>query len=335
MKILLFSIIIIGSIFRFLQISPFKFYPDAYQSLIVAENIETYHNVLGYLGSQGMTYPIFFMWTRPGYPLLIDLFNIFTNDPTLSAQTISFVAGSGGILLAFFCIKNFFNSSTYGLAGALLLALSFNHTLWSGFIMTETLGIFLLLLFLWSFFSNLSKKAALANKHDFLTGILFAGAIMTRYEYVILLFPIIFLTVQKSNNPFIQLANILFSSVTMVTILLMLLFPLNSLWEIILLQLNALLQKGILLFFIFLICIIALFTIPSRYKHFFSNGFTTLTKLFLCVLLLIFFLEGIFAIQILFITKHIPALVNFFHHELLISFFSLFGLLLFIKDKKV
>ena len=114
-------------ILRFANLSPFNVYPDSYQNLIVAKNIIDYHSVFGYVGPLGMVYPDFFSWTHPVYPILIILATAITHNMTVSAKGIALIAGILVIPLTYIFIKRVFSSSTYGLAGALFLALSFNH----------------------------------------------------------------------------------------------------------------------------------------------------------------------------------------------------------------
>src|SRR5260221_13696350 len=120
----LFSLMLTGFLLRIHNLSQFKVYPDSFQNLIVAENIRTYHSVVGFLGNGGMLYPDFFMWTRPGYPLLILLVNFLTGNTSIAAQLIAFAAGILAIPITYFFIKTIFHSQKIALAGALLMALA-------------------------------------------------------------------------------------------------------------------------------------------------------------------------------------------------------------------
>src|SRR5437763_1235761 len=102
----------------------------------------------------------------------------------------------------------FFFSNRIALFGALLLAISFQHVVWSGFVMTETTGVLFMLFFLSSLFVSLTKKTKLANKKDLLTGVLFICAVFTRYEYVVIFIPIVFLIFTISPNRYTRLINI-------------------------------------------------------------------------------------------------------------------------------
>jgi len=155
-----------------------------------------------------MLYPDFFGWTRPTYSLLINIFNIFIHNPELTARLISLLFGIAAIPLAYLYIAKALNSERSGLLGALLLSLSFSHTIWGGFILSDTTGVFFLLLTLWLLFRNLYSQYELADWHDLLTGAVFAIAILTRYEYAVLIVPFIFLVYIKSPRPIIRLTNI-------------------------------------------------------------------------------------------------------------------------------
>src|SRR3989338_1903570 len=92
---------VLGALLRIQNISPYKFYPDAYQNLITARSIRSYRSVVGYLGENGMLYPDFFMWTRPVYPLFINLTNNILNNEERAAQLIAISAGILAIPLSF------------------------------------------------------------------------------------------------------------------------------------------------------------------------------------------------------------------------------------------
>lgn len=132
----------IGIILRLHNISPFKIYPDSYQSLLTALNIKDYHSVVGFLGKDGMVYPDFFGWTRPFYPLLILAASMFFHTIASSAQYVAVLAGILALPLAFFLGRHVFKSFAVGVGSILLLTLSYNHTVWGGFILTETLAVF-------------------------------------------------------------------------------------------------------------------------------------------------------------------------------------------------
>jgi hypothetical protein len=170
----LLLIIFIGVLLRLNNLSSYKFYPDAYQSLIVAQNLLNYQNVIGRLGEAGMIYPQFFLNTRPVFPLLI------LNVP---AEITALVCGILSIPLVYRLVYILFKSSRAALGASLVMTLSFNHTVWSGFLMSDTTGILLMLITLNLVFS----------RRSLLAGIFLGLGILSRYEYLLLILPIIWI----------------------------------------------------------------------------------------------------------------------------------------------
>lgn len=205
--LILLTVLLLGTFIRANAISPYKFYPDSYVALVVAENISEYGSAVGTLGKEGMIYPDFFGWTRPLYPLLINIFNTFVDNSETTARALSLIFGLGAIPLAYLLISRALESKRSGLLGAVLLTLSYNHTIWSGFILSDTAGVFFLLLTLWLLFRSLYLKYELADWHDLLTGAVFAIAILTRYEYAVLIIPLVFLVYHKSPQPTTRLIS--------------------------------------------------------------------------------------------------------------------------------
>jgi hypothetical protein len=203
----LLLITIIGAVIRVNALSDYKFYPDSYQPLVVAENIKTSGAVLGYLGLNGMLYPGYFSWTRPLYPLLILLVSAFTSSTTAAARIISFALGVTAIPLSFLFIQKVWRDRFIALSGAMLVALSYVHSVWSGFIMTDTTAVFLLMLFLWLFFSRIDEPTEFGNWHDLLTGVVLLLAILCRYEYAVLVVPITIYVWLKNPRPIIKITN--------------------------------------------------------------------------------------------------------------------------------
>jgi len=335
MKTLLLIVVItiVGLIFRLHNISPFKVYPDSYQSLIVAKNITDYHNVVGYLGIKGMLYPDFFSWTRPGYPLLIDLITYFTKNMTLAAQIITFTTGIAAIPLVFLFMKKLWNTNSYGLAGAFLLALSFNHTLWGGFIMTETVGVFLMLLFLFCLLATLEKKTSFLK--NFITGVIFSLAILTRYEYVITILPVCFILFQMAKNPWRKISGILSGALLSGAFIALQLFPIQASFSAISLQLQDMTKTIILSINIFIALCITIRLLPKTYK---KNTFNYIYKILLGFLWILAFLllgQLAFGENFPFLRTNPSFVRNFVQQDLLISICSLIGLTLFIFKKKL
>ncbi len=206
--ITIFFSIVIGIFLRVHAQSPYKFYPDSYLPLVVAENINSYGLLIGPMGMDGMLYPDFFSWTRPMYPLLISTFSHINSDPIQIAQILSLVAGILAVPIAYFYISRALSSRRAGLLGALLLATSFNHVVWGGFILSDTTGVLFLFITLVLVFHWLNKKFELADWRDIIIGAVFACAVLARYEYIVLALPFIYLFFATSPNPLLRLTTI-------------------------------------------------------------------------------------------------------------------------------
>ncbi len=221
---LLVCITLLGFYLRWINLSPYKFYPDAYQNLLVAKNILENRNVMGTLGIGGILYPSQLMWTRPIYALLILIASIFVKDFSSAAQYASFFAGVATIPLSYLLIKIIYKSVSAALFGAFLCAISFNHTVWSSFIMSDTTGIALSFTYFLCLFSNLKPKSQLLNISEITTGVVFAFAVYARYEYVIFILPTLFLLLQQETS-IIKIANIFFGFFITASAVYALLFP--------------------------------------------------------------------------------------------------------------
>jgi len=328
--IILSLITLVGIVLRLANLSPFKFYPDSYQNLIVAENIRTYHNVVGFLGPQGMLYPDFFTWTHPLYPLLINLGSLFIPDTTFVARLISFLAGVITIPLTFFFIKSVFRSITYALAGAFLLAFSFNHTIWSGFIMTETVGILFMLFFLWFLFLSISSKTRFASPSNILTGILFCGAVLTRYEYIIMLFPVIFLVIKLSPHPFRYLTNLIATFFLGLVTIGIILYPWQSTLYVIIEQSQNLLQRIGLIVILFLLIYSLMYILSQKFKHKLFQALPQFITGLLCIFALYICLQMLGIVGLPFLWNDLSFVRNFVQHDFLISIFALIGFILLL-----
>jgi 4-amino-4-deoxy-L-arabinose transferase-like glycosyltransferase len=311
-------ILLLGFILRYHNISPFKIYPDSYQSLLLANNISNYHSVVGFLGEQGTIYPQFFSWSRPGYAFLIIALNTLLSNTNLTAHFISFIAGLGSILLGYFVLKTIFKSYIYGLTGAFLLAISFNNTVWSGFIMTETLGVFTLLLFILQLTHSINHKTKLFFIQDLLTGLLFAFAVLTRYEYIVVIVPLIFFIFFCATRPLVRLLNIFLGFLVPIILVFFSLFPIHSTIAIIWKELPDQLVRLSLMLFILVIT----FLIPKFYWKKIAIPFTTYFPYGLLVLPLPFF----FFNELLLLKK-------FFLLDCMISLFAWLGFFFLVKDK--
>lgn len=328
---MLIPIIGVTLFLRLHTISPFKIYPDAYQNLLVARTIFDYQSVVGFLGTQGMLYPDIFMWTRPIYALFILAGTVLGVDISMSAQMLAFIFGILAIPLAYLFLRKLFYSELAGIAGALLLGLSYNHAVWSGFIMTETTGVFFMLLFLYLLITTIqSKQYKLMSA---LTGMVFAVAVLTRYEYVIIAIPTVLLLATQLKEP--KRALGLFSLTALCIFLLVgfHLYPMHSLFSIIWIQFQELLIYGGLILGISILIFIAIHVFPhskQRLAHILRP--IALTTLWLFSALLLF--------QILFlnadswVSQQLSFVRNFVQHDFFISMFALIGYTSLLRNHK-
>ncbi|MGH7204357.1 MAG: glycosyltransferase family 39 protein [Candidatus Levyibacteriota bacterium] len=318
---ILFLIILLGLILRIHNLSPFLLYPDSYQNLIVAQNIAAYHSVVGFLGVQGIVYPDYFMWTRPFYPLLIVLFSEVFQSSQSNAQFISMGLGVIAIPVVFFFLSSLWQSKWAGLAGAFLLAVSFNHTIWSGFVMTETSGVFCMLLFLWTLFSI--SKTKKQTRQIVLAALIFALAVLARYEYIFLLFPILLFLFYKTSKQlvllFISIAIVLWTAIGWM------LYPSETIQTIIVQQPAMLLMAGIL---------VGIVSISVLIYHWLKKK-----KQWLTIIrdkipnLLIGIISIVLGFIILFGVPVTAGIRSFILHDLLVTLFSFIGIILLLHHK--
>lgn len=322
-----------GAFLRILNLSPFTFYPDSYQSLIGAMNIVNYHSVLGYLGPLGMLYPDFFMWTHPGYPLLIIILSFFTHDFMLSAHIIALLAGIIAIPLSYLYLKSVFRHPAFGLAGALLIAISYQHTIWSGFIMTETLGVLLTLLFLWNFFRSERESSGFMHPSDVLSGCLLAAMILTRYEYAILLVPILFYGVFLHTISFPRLMTIFSAMGLILSLTVTQLFPIQASLSAITHQLPDLLSRSwkVLLPLILLTPVVVFLPPKPRAK---LLSLSNKAIPFLLVLGVVFLLGQMVVGPAFPLFYDLTLIRNFFLKDFFITSLAVVGLLILIRDQQ-
>ncbi len=317
---ILICITFLGALLRFFNLSPFTVYPDSYQNLIVAENIRTYGSVVGYLGKNGMLYPDFFMWTRPLFPLLINAVSFFSLTSLTTARSIAFVLGILAIPLTYLFIRRVFKQINIGLFGAFLLALSYNHTVWSGLLMTEAIGVFFMLMFLWRFFATVEKKVPMPSLQNIVTGFLFCLAVLARYEYLIIALPVIFYIFKHSPQPMKYVVTVFIAMVIGLLITGFLLFPVNSVILVLFSQLSDLLIKITVAIGIIALCYLVYRFLPIRYKA----KIATFLPIVLSIIFVVLFFFG----------KNLTALKNFINHDYLLCFFALIGLLTLLADAK-
>jgi len=165
--LLLFFIFILAVILRIKNWSNFHLYPDAYKYLLAVKGDVR--------------------WWRISFTGLIYLLNLVFKNPEMSGHLVSFFAGIAAIALVYFVLKKFISSGA-GLFGALLLAVSFSHVVFSGFILPETTAICFYLISL------------LFVDNPFFSGLFIFISALAREEYILLFLPTLILIWFRSKE---------------------------------------------------------------------------------------------------------------------------------------
>ncbi len=333
MPLAVLTLTVLAFFLRFANLSPFKFYPDAYQNLIVARNIADYHSVVGYLGSEGMYYPYFLMWTRPIYPLVINFFQLSGLTAEKSAVLICLISSVLAVPAAYFLGRNLFNSKMSGFFAALLTAISFNLTVWSGFVYTEALAVFLNLLFLVSLSRKLDKPVKLAEWRDLLSGFLFSLIIFARYEYLLFLIPVILLVVAKSPTAKFKIFNILLGTICTSAIMLTQLYPWQDMLPAIFDQFSKLLKIASLFSAISAIFIFVLSRLNKSHKIRALNFVAKFSIVIITLITLITLIQLIFPETIIF-DKTFSSMRKFFQFDFLLGIAFLIGIISLLNTEK-
>jgi 4-amino-4-deoxy-L-arabinose transferase-like glycosyltransferase len=190
---------ILGLLLQLHALSSYLIYPDSYQNLVVADNLRHSGQLTAQLGRGGMVYPQFFAWTHPLYPLLILLVGATGLSLITSAHLVAVAAGTATILAAYGLVASVLQSRRAGLAAAVLLAISYDRAIWGGFVLTEPLNLLMVTLALWQLWRRRQTTSTWLKPQDlfgrtflsgdFLTGLLLAAAILTRYENALIVLP--------------------------------------------------------------------------------------------------------------------------------------------------
>lgn len=329
----LLVIVGIGILLRLHNISPFKVYPDSYQSLLTALNIKDYHSVVGFLGKDGMVYPDFFGWTRPFYPLLILAASMFFHTIASSAQYVAVLAGILALPLAFFLGRQVFKSFAVGVGSILLLTLSYNHTVWGGFILTETLAVFLMLLFLLSIFWRKNVSQRYMYLYDGVYGILLALLILTRYEYTLLILPFGYFLLASKQYSRLHLLSFGAAFLSTLFVAVVLLYPLPGSLFVLFAQAQGLLLKSILLIAVCVVGVslfaIASSSIKGKLIELFRRGIPTILWIGAGVLLLQGLLPQVMHLGLL----NAPGIQDFVKDDFLLVVFFLIGITIMLVRK--
>jgi|GEM_PF-3997266 len=196
-----------GLALRLSNLSPYLVYPDSYTSLVVADVIDRTGTIVAHLGAGGLIYPDFFGWTRPGYPLLIAALHALGLPLVASGRGVALMAGVACIPAAAWLAYEVTHRRGAAVVAAVLMSLSYASVVWSGFVLTETTGNLALLGLLAVAWHWRRHPPEIFDPRDYLTGLLLAVAILTRYEYA-LLAPIILLIAGPRLSPSVRWVNI-------------------------------------------------------------------------------------------------------------------------------
>ncbi len=166
--ITLLFIIFFGFLLRQKSQTSFLLYPDSYRYLWQAEGLFKDQSVALEQGN-----------THLGYSFLSAITGFFTKNIESAARSVSFAAGVLAIPLIYLLAQEIFQSKKIGILASLFLASSFNHSVWSGFILSETAAIFFLLL----------AWVLLKKEKPFWAGLAQVVSISCRVEYALLVLP--------------------------------------------------------------------------------------------------------------------------------------------------
>lgn len=250
---MLILICILGLVLQIHNISDYKIYPDSYVNLVVAKNIENYSSTIGRLGKLGMVYPDVFFWTRPMLPILIILAHKLIFNPSLSVDFINAAFSVLSILLVYLLLLQTTKSKIVALLSSLIFTVSYNHIVWSGFILTEATAVFFFLLFLYCLFKALNSESFLLKFTDLIAGLSFVLLVLTRYEFVLLIIPIMIISLTdplyRTKNSLLFLFNFLLSAFFTATVFAFWLAPWPFDWKSVLFGLKSWIILVILGFF--------------------------------------------------------------------------------------
>lgn len=236
-KVALFLVILsLGIFLRVINDTNHKLYPDYYQNTLVAQNIASDRAVTGFLGEGGVFFPKVVGWARPVYPLFILLANWFTQDLDLSAQIVSVFFSITTLPLFYLVLNKIYRKEEVAFTGLFLLAVSFNHSVWGGFRLTEPVGVFFICLYLLALINNSEKHSVLGQNSDLVLGALLGILTFIRFEYAILLIPTLYLFKLKNVLSKYKIINFLFGYTATVLCFLFLLFPFKQMLPALIMQ---------------------------------------------------------------------------------------------------
>jgi hypothetical protein len=271
-----------------------------------------------------MLYPPFIMWGRFGYPLLITMLTFLTDSGITAASMISYGAGIIALPLSYVLGKMYFKHVLYGFEAALLLALSFNHIVWGGFILTETFAVLLLLLLL------LFLYMRNAYIHPVILGIVLTLGVITRFEYFIFL-PILlwylYTTGKSKQEVVLFLAAFLVSAILIFRIF----FPLQNLFQILATQLAPLTTELSSIVVGMLVLLIIFRVMAERIRTLLLDSFYALFLSLCFIFTVLSFLTIPFPSLYQSLQGTFGGLRDFIRHDILLWLFFLAGYYLMLR----
>jgi len=285
------GLIILSSIIYLIVRGKFYIDKDSYQFLA---SISTINNRLGKEGA--LFYPTFY--NRVGYTLFISFIKLFSKSNSVIIY-LNFIFHALSTFFIYLIIKKITGNTYSCLLGSLLFLFNSFNIFISNVILSDTLGLSLLLIALYL----LLKKQKFSN----IVFLLFCLISTLRFEYLILLIPIYFLIDKNKKIIFCVISSLLLNIIFLTPYL-------NKEWITIQINILSTLKNELIFFILAGIIIFALF-------HFFTKQLIKTLLLLTILISIILLLNNNF---ILFLNL----IVNYLVEIILIVFFLIVNLLL-------
>lgn len=208
------GIMVLALALRLEVFNNFNYYPDSYFYLLMAKSFNQFKAVSNQLPD--LFYSPFlsdYTIVRVGYPLTVSVFSKIFIDLEKSAHIVSITFNLLSIPIVFLLAKKLFKSNLAAFSSVFLLSLSFTNILFSSSIMTESFATFLVFL-LWycALSSNKSYKV-------FPSGLIAVFLILTKIEYLLLIFPIAIFLIEGLRNRIVFILTSILGSLFFINIL--------------------------------------------------------------------------------------------------------------------
>ena len=195
-SLLTLSVLIFGLAARLGHIFNFYVYPDSYYYLVIADNLNRHGTIFGRLGAQGMHFPpVGSALFKPVYPMAVAVIDRFADNLELSGHIVAVGASVLSIYVAYLLGRHVFDSYLTGVLAAFLLAGSYNHTFWSGFIMGDSLSVLALMVAL--LLTLRTAPSSYGHMLDLLAGVALAVALLSRVTYAVVLPGLVWLMIAE------------------------------------------------------------------------------------------------------------------------------------------